>query len=320
MLATARPARHPADFLGAVSDEAAIIVACALIDPRDLLRLARACRRFATKCIAAPASHRCSASGGGAASPQQAEMWSIAEEAARRWIASCTDQERGWVPRRGRESWLGLMWEVESLRRGAAVLDRWHTSITMSRGGSRATRGGPQDYAARTAACKPVMRAGRHYAQFTVMVGKYMFFGVIRPGWDVERVRSEHTVCWYDTGSGYRWPEYTQVWEGMQGANEEGDRIGLLLDLDQGSITVYKNGARLGVMATDLSGEYCWAVTLSMVGNSARIESAALPAVCNKCGVSTKRVASSMDNVLVTRTPADRLPGPPTDRSDELTP
>jgi hypothetical protein len=39
-------------------------------------------------------------------------MWSIAEEAARRWIANRTDQERGWVPRRGRESWLGLMWEV----------------------------------------------------------------------------------------------------------------------------------------------------------------------------------------------------------------
>ena len=32
---------------------------------------------------------------------------------------AATDQERGWVPRRGRESWLGLMWEVEVLRRGA---------------------------------------------------------------------------------------------------------------------------------------------------------------------------------------------------------
>eukprot|EP01046_Picozoa_sp_COSAG06_P054085 COSAG06_NODE_9529_length_1878_cov_5.018550_1_plen_39_part_10 len=30
------------------------------------------------------------------------------------------------------------------------------------------------------------MRAGRHYAQFTVVAGWNMFFGVIRPGWDVE--------------------------------------------------------------------------------------------------------------------------------------
>ena len=62
-------------------------------------------------------------------------MWSIVEEAARRRIAVCTDQEQGWVPRRGRESWLGLMWEVESLRR-AAVFGRSHEDITLSAGGA----------------------------------------------------------------------------------------------------------------------------------------------------------------------------------------
>ena len=41
---------------------------------------------------------------------------------------------------------------------------------------------------------------------------------------------------------------------------EEGTRIGMLLGLDQGSMTVYKNDERLGVMATGLSGEYSWAV------------------------------------------------------------
>jgi hypothetical protein len=67
-------------------------------------------------------------------------------------------------------------------------------------------------------------------------------------------------------------------WEGMQGAREEGDRIGMLLDLDQGTMTVYKNDERLGVMATGLSGEYSWAVALYYGGDSTRIESAALPA------------------------------------------
>jgi hypothetical protein len=58
----------------------------------------------------------------------------------------------------------------------------------------------------------------------------------------------------------------------------EGDRIGMLLDLDQGSMTVYKNDERLGVMATGLSGEYSWAVAMWNRGNSARIEAAPAPA------------------------------------------
>ena len=58
----------------------------------------------------------------------------------------------------------------------------------------------------------------------------------------------------------------------MQTAYEEGDRIGLLLDLDAGSLTVYKNDARLGVMQesglTDAAG-YRWAVSMCLKGDSA---------------------------------------------------
>jgi hypothetical protein len=183
-------------------------------------------------------------------------MWSIAEEMARRWIASCTDQERGWVPRRGRESWLGLMWEVESLRRRGVVFGRSHGSITLSEGGAVATRSGQSAYTC--AASKAVMRAGHHYAQFTAMSGTIMFFGVIRPGWDVEGGQHaekaiKHGHCFYYTGDGRRCPGYRD-WEGVQGAREDGDRIGMLLDLDQGTMTVYKNDERLGVMATGLRG------------------------------------------------------------------
>jgi hypothetical protein len=184
-------AHSATNLLTATPDEAAIIIACALTDPRDLVRLARACRRFAIKCIAAPAAHRSAASGGTAAAAQQVELWPIAEEAARRWVLICTDQEQGWVPRRGRESWLGLMWEVQSLRRGAAVFGRSHETITLSEGGALATRGG-HDGHFRTAASTAVLRAGCHYLQFTVVSGvSWMLFGgdmllgVIRPGWDV---------------------------------------------------------------------------------------------------------------------------------------
>ena len=111
--ATRRAVRNATNLLTATPAEAAIIIACALTSAQDLLSLAVACRRFVIKCIAAPAAHRNATT---AAAAQRAEIWSIAEEAAHRWIADCTDQERGWVPRRERESWLGLMWRVERLR------------------------------------------------------------------------------------------------------------------------------------------------------------------------------------------------------------
>jgi hypothetical protein len=276
--ATRHATRDATNFLTATPDEAALLIACSLTSAGDLLRLAAACRRFFTRCIAAPPP-LCTAASGGTAAQQQAEMRSIAEEAARRWIATYTDQEQGWVPRRGRESWLGLMWEVEVLRRGA-VFGRSHEEITLSAGGAVATKAVDYDTSIRSAASKVVMRAGRHYAQFTVVSGVYMYFGVIRPGWDVEGGRDAWSVdghCFYATMNGRHHPG-AHHWEGMQGAREQGDRTGLLLDLDQGTMTVYKNDERLGVMATGLSGEYSWAVALYKYGNSARIEATATPA------------------------------------------
>ena len=51
---------------------------------------------------------------------------------------------------------------------------------------------------------------------------------------------------------------------------EHGDRIGLLLDLDQGSMTVWKSDVKLGVMVAEgLSGPLCWAVSLARIIKSA---------------------------------------------------
>ena len=48
----AAPAAHgTCNLLTATPDEAALIIAAALNDPRHLLSLALACRRFATKCV-----------------------------------------------------------------------------------------------------------------------------------------------------------------------------------------------------------------------------------------------------------------------------
>jgi hypothetical protein len=245
------------NLLTATPDGAAITIATALTDPRDLLRLARACRRFATKCIAAPAT---------AAAAQQTEMWSFAAEAARQWIASCTDQERGWVPRRGRESWLALMWEVVSLCR-ALVFGRSHNAISRYEGGARALMSvAGWGHVAGAAASMVVMRAGLHYARFTLVHGVLLCCGVIRPAWNA-------TVGWGAELVPGHWFYRTDDWLRFPGrypgqtAFEEGDHIGLLLDLDQGSLTVYKNDEWVGVMETPgLSGAYCWAVSTCYPG------------------------------------------------------
>ena len=87
------------------------------------------------------------------------------------------------------------------------------------------------------AASKVMMRPGRHFVQFTVAEGIGMIFGAIllRPSWDVqggERAEDEEGHCLYYTYSGERDPG-NRDWEGRYGAREQGDVIGMLLDLDQ---------------------------------------------------------------------------------------
>ena len=115
---------------------------------------------------------------------------------------------------------------------------RSHADVTLSDHRAVATKG--VGYGARAAASKAAMRSGRHFAQITVVTGEHLYFGVIRPGFDVEGAEFAFIVdghCFYDARGGRRWPGYSD-WEGMQTVREQGDRIGMLLDLDQGSMTV----------------------------------------------------------------------------------
>ena len=52
-------------------------------------------------------------------------------------------------------------------------------------------------------------------------------------------------------------------WEGREGGDESSFKIGLVLDLDEGTLDVYKNDRRLGTLKSGLAGEYCWVVTIS---------------------------------------------------------
>ena len=295
MRSTRSRARDATNLLTATPYAAALAIACALGTARDLLRLELTSRRFSAKCIAGGGGAS-SGGGGGAAAP--AEMLSLVDEAARRWVAGCSEQERGWVPRRERESWLGLMHEVEVLRLPLAFA-RVHPSFALSENGAVATMTGVGSAAFRwldakagdqvgglTAARTVVMRAGRHYAEFTVKSGDTMRFGVIQPWENVEGGETEADEdanpmddeaghCYY-----YRYIGRTQDSCTRFPLPKHGDCIGMLLDLDQHSVTIWKNEIRLGEqMDTGIqSGPCCWAVSTSHEGYSVRIDSAVAPA------------------------------------------
>ena len=46
-------------------------------------------------------------------------------------------------------------------------------------------------------------------------------------------------------------------WDGMERLSVGSSAIGMLLDLDGGTLSVYKNGRKLGVMKRGLAGHYC---------------------------------------------------------------
>ena len=50
-------------------------------------------------------------------------------------------------------------------------------------------------------------------------------------------------------------------WDGMEELSSS-CTIGMLLDLDEGTLTVYKGGRKLGVMKRGLVGHYCWVVAM----------------------------------------------------------
>ena len=282
----------PCLLLDLCTDDTLLHVA-SLLAAKDLLRLGLACRRLGAKTSvvaatsaavpAAAAVDVAQQAGAAAAAASPPQMRSLVEEASRRGF---NEQERGWAPCRDGESLLGLLREVELLRLPLAF-GRAHPSMTISAGGAVATKAPPQVEFS-PAASKVVMKSGRHFAEFTVLSTRAgIMFGVIRPNCIVES-NNAYAVpghCFYNTASGQSWrcSEWHSStgtrWEGKQHAREVGDRIGMLLDLDQGSMTVWKNGERMGVMVVEgLRGPFCWAVEVLKENGRVRIGSAPTPA------------------------------------------
>ena len=136
------------------------------------------------------------------------------------------------------------------------------------------------------------MVEGAHYVEFTLLKqGRYgAYVGVAGAGFDAPGRRRQVHNCgrgWVlYTGNGALWhADRPSDWEGMPRAHEVkvGDVVGLLLDLEQRTLSVYLNGSRCGMMVApgmkntdgDVVGELraplVWAVDLAY-GSSVRIE------------------------------------------------
>jgi hypothetical protein len=155
---------------------------------------------------------------------------------------------------------------------GFTALSQQHYAVGED--GALLTSTGDPDH--RAALCRErVMNSGRSCAEVTVVrkVGG-MLIGVGRPTLDVNAASAYNTAGFWGVchnGTLYHNADY-QHWQGQQGY-DTGDVLRLLLDSDAGTLTVKKNGTLLGVAVTSgLTGDLCWAVSCSGIGNPVRIK------------------------------------------------
>ena len=251
--------------------------------PRELLSIALTCKSFGWR------------------QPTSALNWSLMEEVARQTVCSrATDDEMSSLPRyvSGTATWLAILHRHEHPVLFDVLLGRY----IQHRNGDKTKVFGPvgEDrgtYEYNVAVSSSyVMRSGAHYAEFKITGEPYI--GVVRPmpGLDAgaypedfsffnPRFYSDflaqksadwgggnvHACDYYCEDGEKRWNNWRgadqgwalwEQWEGMEGCGA-GDTLGMLLNLDEGTLSVYKNNRRLGVMKDGLSGAYCWYASVS---------------------------------------------------------
>ena len=222
--------------------------------------------------------------------------WPLAEEVARQIVRSGHHDIKGvrvtlspYV--RGTTTWLSILRESERPLRFDTLLGRGIGYANESRTSVRGTRTASSVGLSTAVASNYVMVSGIHYAEFHIAEGMPNI-GIVRPMPNLDSARYADDdfsflqtrddflaartdewgdgnvhACEYYCGNGRmgwtNWSSEEQlgaVWEGMEGCSD-GDTLGMLLNLNEGTLTVYKNNRRLGVMKDGLSGSYCWFVS-----------------------------------------------------------
>lgn len=192
---------------------------------------------------------------------------------------------------------MGCMASKTTVDQGTLAFARTHARMTFSEGGAVCTKDGGGHN--RSAASDDIMTEGRHYCQFTRIKGKVLI-GLTRPEYDVTTETDAHKEeghSFFACTGGYKYPgggDWTNMFD-----TEEGDRVGLLLDLEAGSLTLWKVTAdelpqRKGMMAAGLEGPFCWSAIMYDKGDAVRVERLPCPKAKKPSRRTTRRVADDM--------------------------
>ncbi len=297
--------------LGDIEELEVLLAICGFLLPKELAKLACVSRCFGRRIAWA------------ADDGTEPEWRSIVEESARRWVL---EHQGAWVwdVAQGEDkSWMYRMQDV--LGWPASFADA-HPDIVLSKDGAVATMTPDTHFgtpALRTVAGRRVLGEGHlglHYAVFTLLNHSSfairdcylpfhgVYIGVVTDNCDVQG--GAPNIPWLYDGT-----RFFHTAGRVDDPCRRGDRVGLLLDTHEGTLEVFKNDVRLGVLHrpseddNDLAhrvfkakgcGGYRWAVSMGNEGQCVRIEGCAIPAGILKERVARRRhVALLVPGVVV---------------------
>jgi len=246
--------------------------------------------------------------------------WSLMEEAARQIIYNAKVEERNALPRYDGETWLALYKELELLRAPLTfdqLIGGDEKCFYYVDGDKSCLRSEGNMW--KTAISNNIMRSGKNYVTFRKTGRGGLCVGVIRPmrglketkfrgkafsplhlkNWPALRsqgssrwgIKTSIHCCLYKSFNGRcDWsfiPDNNDIWTGLELLPNGECDVGMLLDLDKGTLSVYVDGRRLRIMKRvssqplfsfnpllliqlniasilrsivlqGLSGEYCW--------------------------------------------------------------
>ncbi|EJK72850.1 hypothetical protein THAOC_05579 [Thalassiosira oceanica] len=210
----------------------------------------------------------------------------MTEEAARRIYESASDEEKAMLPRHDGEGWIELYHHLLMLRVRLTFDQIIGRDVKYQEGDKTAVRAVRHNGQSSAICGNYIMRAGKHWTTF--VYGGGFSVGVIRPlpGWDQrtleeflpinsrhwDGLRRERSTRWvgdvhfchfYRTGQCYysNWEGHgctASYWDGYNNYDREVDTLGMLLDLDSGTLSVYQKGQKVGTLKDGLAGVYCW--------------------------------------------------------------
>ena len=249
----------------------------------------------------------CARFGGAPTCDADDDNLSLIEETARRIVHDvATEEEKNALPRYDGENWLSKYNYLQLLQMPITFDQLVGQQIEYVEGNKSRVSNQHHTSGWATAFSNNIMMAGKHYVSFQTDSGTDLLLGVMRPGEAMQsakynplmpefyqhftqRKRSRQynnsvNCCMFYS---YRGSCYSSAWESSNsnrsarwdGMEDFGDgstyKIGMLLDLDEGTLSVYKNDRRLGVMKRGLAGHYCWAV--GMLGGKVAIKRGTVP-------------------------------------------